>query len=453
MSVPFVGPSYQLRSRTADVQRTVNLIPMPLEPGNERSGWRFKDVPGLVVEYDIGGGAVRGTFNNNTRAFVIVGAALIELNADGTTTNRGSLGTSSGNVGIDANTTQLVISDAVALYVLTLGTNVLTSTLFQGKARIAYINQYIVFVTRGTQQFGWTNIGDASVIDGLAFASAESSPDNLVSLIVDHRELLLLGQDSAEDWLNTQSTAIFERNPGVAIEEGIASEFCVAKLDSSVYWLTSSSRGQGKVVKLNGYVPVTISTSAIEEKLSGRDLSGATAYAYEWESSKFYCLNVPGLDTTLVYDAFTQQWHERAELVNGALARHRGTHHLFAFGKHLLGAADGKLYRLDPAVSNNAGDILPRHRAMPTSAMPTRDRIKYDVFTLECDRGAGGSVAMRQSVDGGNRWGAWRSRSTGELGKFTGTVQWKRLNGGRNIVVEVRCTDDVPFNPVQGGAK
>jgi hypothetical protein len=453
MSVPWVGPSYTLRSRTADVQRTVNMIPLPLEPGNERSGWRFKDIPGLVVEYDIGGGAYRGGLNNNGRVFVVVGQSLIELLSNGTTTSRGTLGSTTGNVGMVANTTQLVFSDAASLYVLTLATNVLTSTPFNGKARIDYINQLIVFVTRDTQQFGWTALGDATSIDALDFASAESSPDNLVSLIVDHRELLLLGQDSIEDWLNTTSTAVFERNPGVAIEEGIASEFCVAKLDSSVYWLTSSSRGQGKVVRLQGYVPTTISTQAIEEKLTGLDLSGATAYAYEMEDSKFYCLNVPGLDTTLVYDAFTQQWHERAELVGGVFAPHRGTHHLFAFGKHLLGAADGKLYRLDVTASNNAGDPLPRHRVMPTSALPTRDRIKYDVFALSCDRGAGGSVAMRQSVDGGNRWGIWRTRSTGAIGKFSSTVQWKRMNGGRDIVVEVRCTDDVPFNPVQGGAK
>lgn len=48
MPNPFVGPSYDLDSRPASVQRTVNLIPCPIEPGNERSGWCFLDVPGLV---------------------------------------------------------------------------------------------------------------------------------------------------------------------------------------------------------------------------------------------------------------------------------------------------------------------------------------------------------------------------------------------------------------------
>jgi hypothetical protein len=47
--IPFVGPSYNLDSRPSGVQRTINLIPVPEEPGNERTSWVFKDVPGLTV--------------------------------------------------------------------------------------------------------------------------------------------------------------------------------------------------------------------------------------------------------------------------------------------------------------------------------------------------------------------------------------------------------------------
>jgi hypothetical protein len=52
MEIPFVGPSYNLESRPSGVQRTVNLIPHPQEPGNERTAWVFKDVPGLVLVTD-----------------------------------------------------------------------------------------------------------------------------------------------------------------------------------------------------------------------------------------------------------------------------------------------------------------------------------------------------------------------------------------------------------------
>jgi len=47
-----VGPSYSLESRPASVQRTVSLVPVPLEPGNERTAWEFEDVPGLLVFFD-----------------------------------------------------------------------------------------------------------------------------------------------------------------------------------------------------------------------------------------------------------------------------------------------------------------------------------------------------------------------------------------------------------------
>jgi hypothetical protein len=49
MDSPFVGPSYSLASMPQSVQRTVNLMPVPIEPHNERAGWIFLDVPGLVL--------------------------------------------------------------------------------------------------------------------------------------------------------------------------------------------------------------------------------------------------------------------------------------------------------------------------------------------------------------------------------------------------------------------
>jgi hypothetical protein len=47
--IPIVGPSYNLHSKPADVQRTVNMIPNLIEPGTERERWAFKDAPGLVA--------------------------------------------------------------------------------------------------------------------------------------------------------------------------------------------------------------------------------------------------------------------------------------------------------------------------------------------------------------------------------------------------------------------
>lgn len=72
--VPLVGPSYNLDSRPASVQRTINLVPVPQEPGNERTAWVLQDVPGLRrVELEEGGGVVTGPVST---------PLLLQLNGD-----------------------------------------------------------------------------------------------------------------------------------------------------------------------------------------------------------------------------------------------------------------------------------------------------------------------------------------------------------------------------------
>lgn len=49
MPVPFVGPSYTLNTRKADVQRTVNMFPVANEVAGGKSAAYLESVPGLVV--------------------------------------------------------------------------------------------------------------------------------------------------------------------------------------------------------------------------------------------------------------------------------------------------------------------------------------------------------------------------------------------------------------------
>lgn len=449
--LPFVGPSYNL-NRPASVQRTIGMMPVPVEPGNERSAWAFKDVPGLV-EFASLGAEIRGLYKAGGRSFAVAGDKLQELFNDGSFIERGVLSTNSGRVGIASNGTELAISDGVLLHVFTLASNTLASSTFPGKARIAYLNQRILFTYRDSQRFGWSGLVDAANIDDLSFASAEASPDNIVGVEVDHMEAFVFGESTCEPWQNTTSAFVFERNTGGVIEIGAASEFSIQKVDNSIFWLAATQNGRGAVYRMNVYQPVRVSTDAIEGMLTGVDLSQAVAFPLDYEKSSLYCLNVPGLTTTLVYDVFSGQWHEWAELVNGATTKHRATCHMFAFGYNLVGADDGKIYRLSKDAHNNAGDPLLRERTLPINATAQRDRIKFDAFTLDCERGTGAQVLMQYSLNGGKTWSAWTSRTVGEIGDYDKVLRWRRIASGRDIVFRVRCTDDAAFNPVGGGPK
>lgn len=448
MALPFIGPSYALDSRTHGVQRTVNLIPVQLESGTERTQWAYQDLPGLTQFADLSAsGECRGAITVLGRNFQCVGSTLYELFSDGTSTSLGTIGTSAGPVDFASNRVHLVVVDGSGMYCWSLAGGTVTYVTTAG-ARVAFINQYLLTTDPNTEQFKWSDVGDATTWDALSFASAEGAPDNLVGVLVDHLDVKLLGTTSVETWVNTGSSSVFERDGGRYVEHGCAAPFSAQKIANTFMWLGSDERGSLAVFMDAGGQPTRVSTRFVEQKLNGIDVSEARAYTYVQDGLPFYCLNVPGVDTTLVYEVGSKQWHERAELVDGDYTQHRAVCHSFAFNKHLVGSSSGKLYYFDNTKSNNAGDVLVRDRICPDRAMPSRQLIRYPFFALDCERGHGGKVLLRYSNDGGRNYGSWLERSLGELGDFKPQVQFDRCGAARDRVWHVRVTDDVPFNPV-----
>jgi hypothetical protein len=360
---------------------------------------------------------------------------------------------------------QLVIVDGTYGYVLTLASNAfgqITADGWLGSTRVAFLDGYFLFIAPDTQQFYWSAIDDATSLDALDFASAESNPDNLTSMLVDHRDLMLFGGKTVEGWRNTGATAVFERNEGAIMEVGCVAAFTAQKLDSTFMWLGADANGQGVVWMAEGYRPKRASNLAIEQLLqASTDLSQATAYTYQQDGHSFYCLNAPGLSTTLCFDVTTGVWHDRAELVNGEYEPIRGVCHAFCFGMHLIGADTG-VYELDKTANTLGGDTLVRDRISPHEPKPTGKPQFFSKFTLNCDVGTGKpdgtapSVQFRYSNDSGRTWSQWRTAGLGAQGEYATSVEFLRLGyvkKGGDRVWMVRCTDDAPFSIVEGVAE
>lgn len=451
--VPFVGPSYQLSVRDADVQRAVNLFPSILESGTGKAPAILQEVPGLTL-FCNAGSEIRGMKTVAGRCFFVAGSTLYEVSSSGVLTSRGALSSSTGRVDMAHGLFQLVIVDGSYGYVLKLESNAfsrITADGFYGSPRVAFLDGYFAFIRPQTQQFYISAIDDATSLDALDFASAERSPDDLVAILADHGELWLMGERSVEIWVNTGGSDFpFQRNSGAILEVGCAAAHSAQKLDSTVIWVGNDDAGAGTVWMANGYKPARISTQAVEEALQrSTNLSGASAYTYQEDGHNFYCLNVPGLDTTWVFDIFTGQWHERAELVNGDYQQHRANAHAYAFNKHLVGASSGKVYFLDKTRGDNDGDVKVRDRVSPHNASPSLEVLAFNQFELDCEVGRGKSdgtaptLLMRYSNDGGHTWSAWRSSSLGAVGQRRQRVLFRRLGRARDRVWQVRVTDNV----------
>jgi hypothetical protein len=453
--IPFVGPSYSLALRKADIQRSINMHLVGLEaPG--KAPFVLQSIPGLTLFTDLGA-PVRGMLSTNDRTFVVAGQTLWEVFRNGTSTNRGTLASLSGPVEMTFGISQLVIVDGDNGYVLVLSSNVfsrITSDAFYGSDTVSFLDNFFLFVRPDTGEFYISAINDATTLDALDFATAESQPDDLVAIVAVQRRLLLLGAISTEVWFDSGNVDFpFERE-GATIEVGCMAPHSVREVDNSVFWIGRDKNGAGIVYRLNGYQAQRISSQGVEQAIQRADLASAVAYCYQENGLTFYAINAPGLSSTWVYEISTGSWHERTDLDElGQYAPHRAVCHTYAFGRHVLGGADGALYFLDSDVRTNAGDPLVRERISPHSATPSLTYAYFDAFHLDCTTGdapqdADPHVELFFSDDSGATWSDAIQRSTGKVGERFARVTWRRLGRARDRVWKLRFSDVARFDIV-----
>lgn len=463
MKSPILGSAYVARSVNAADNRMINLFPEVIPQGGMEPAF-LQRCPGLRKLATIGTGPIRGVwaFNGASQtAFVVSGTDLYKIDQTWTAT---LLGTISGAdpVSMADNGTQLFIAANGPGYIYNNSTNVfsqITDVDFPGAVTVGYIDGFFVFNEPNSQKIWVTALLDGNSVDPLDFASAEGSPDGVVGLIVDHREVWVMGTNSTEVWYNAGLADFpLARIQGAFNELGCIAPLSIAKMDNSIFWVGQDARGRGMVYRANGYNGARISTHAVEWQLQQyADLSDAVAYTYQQDGHNFYVLNVPSGNTTWVYDAATGAWHERAAFNDGNFERHWANCQMFFNNEIVVGDyRNGNLYAFD--LTYYADDTTPQRwlrswRALPTGANNLRRTVQHSL-QLEGETGVGLStgqgqnpqVMLRWSDDGGHTWSNEHWKSMGQLGRYGFRTIWRRLGMTMKIrdrVYELSGTDPV----------
>jgi hypothetical protein len=316
-----------------------------------------------------------------------------------------------------------------------------------------------VFNEPNSQRLWITSLLDGLSVDPLDFVSAEGAPDDITALIVDHREVWVLGTNSVEVWYNA-GTADFplQRIQGAFNEIGCISPYSLAKLDNGVFWLGSDARGKGIVYRANGYTGTRISTHAVEWQIQQyADITDAFGYTYQQDGHAFYVLIFPSANTTWVYDVATQAWHERAGFENGQFTRHRSNCQMAFNNEIVVGDFQtGNIYAFDLEDYSDNGQIQKWYRtwrALPTGQNNFKRTAQHSL-QLNCEAGVGlntgqGSdpqVMLRWSDDGGHTWSNEHWTSLGPIGAYGRRTFWRRLGMTlklRDRVYELSGTDPV----------
>lgn len=461
----FIGGSSTTRSRVFDAQETINLYPEQSGSGTSKNIAMLIGTPGLALWKLLEGGGIRGMLRfSPTLAIVVAGANVYRVTSLGVATLLGTTFPRTTPVSMDSNGVQVMLVTGPEGYVIdpVLGTfSQITDPAFRGADRVVFVDGYFAFNAPGTDEYQITALNSTS-LDALDIGTAEGSPDALVTVATNSRDLWLLGETSTELAQNTGNIDFpFERIQGVFIEHGCAAKYSVAKaMDptgaSRLFWLAADERGQGIVVASGGYQVGRISTHAVEYSL-GRlaRIDDAIGFTYQQEGHTFYVLTLPTGNVTWVYDLGTQLWHKRAwrSPLTGNLNRHRANCVMAFAGQILVGDFElPRVYRWSLDVFDDAGDPLPAIRQAPHVAREDGRWLIYDRFWLDMETGVGlvsgqGSdpmVLLEWSDDGGATFTGQRLLPAGKLGERKRRAIARRLGKSRDRVFRVTITDPIP---------
>ena len=495
MKTPILGSSYVARSVNAADARMVNLFPEIVPEAGKEPAF-LQRAPGLKLLNTIGTGPIRGLWafsSNDTTAFVVSGLELYKINNSYTATLLGIV-SGTGPVSMADNGTQLFIACNGPSYIYNNTTGVfsaITDPDFPGAVTVCYLDGYFVFNQPDSQLMWVTAILDGTNIDALDFASTEGSPDGLTAVASNFREVWAFGTNSIEVWYDVGGTGFpLQRIQGAFNELGLAAPYSVAKMDNGLFWLGRDRRGQGIVYRANGYAGVRISTHAVEWQIQQyADMSDAIGYTYQQDGHSFYVLVFPSANTTWVYDAATQAWHERAGFENGQFTRHRSNCQMAFNNKIIVGDFEnGNIYAFDLDDYSDNGQIqkwLRSWRALPQGQNNLKRTAQHSL-QLDAEAGlymapvdAGNAyiitqnnegittentppqflvdetpyqenpsprVMLRWSDDGGHTWSNEHWKYMGAIGQYYYRTIWRRLGMTvklRDRVYEVSGTDPI----------
>ena len=313
---------------------------------------------------------------------------------------------------------------------------------------VTYQDGYFIFNRKNTNQFFISDLLSAN-INPINFASAEGQPDNIVSIISDHREVFIFGVLTTEVWFNSGNSDFpLERNQGAFIEKGCAAQHSVAKQNNTVYFIGSDLM----VYRMSGYNPVRISTNAVEKTLAGNDISDAFAYTYQEDGQLFYMLTIPSIKLTWCYDISTGSWHIRDSY---NFKRHISNNAIFYDSKTLVGDfQSGIIYEMTRKYLKDNEDPIIREFTLPTvnygRDFITIDSLEFDMDTgIGLDYGYGIDPEMRVyfSKDDGNVYSEnYKQVKLGRQGIYLQRAKSNRFGAARQFTFKIEISDPVPIN-------
>lgn len=442
------------KSATVTAQRHLNLF-AEIKQEAEKSRVVFYGTPGTSLFSSANGDTpTRGWIAVGNLLYYVHRGTFYQIDNAGTRTSRGTLSTTTGRVDLSYDGAVILIVDGTTGYTYTIAT-----TTFIEIADIDFPDgantcdwldgQFIVDDGTGSDAFFIS--ADGTVWDALDFATAESAPDGLVRVFVDHGQVLLFGEKTIEPWGNI-GTGDFPFSPvkGSTAQFGLASRWSLTKFNDTVAFLGKNEGGQVQVMILEQYAPKPISSQELDDLINKySSVSDATFYSYMLGGHPMLQCNFPTAGKSWLYDASTGLWSPLEYGLDGG--RHRGEMHVDFLGRALIADySNGNIYELDPDVYTDNGTAIARE-LIGRHIFRGNERITVDEIYVDMEVGVGTATGqgvnpqamLSVSKSNGKTWNNPRWAKIGKVGEYLARVAWRKFGECRDLTVKLRLTDPV----------
>lgn len=465
MLVPInvTGGDYQHKSRPLSSQMTRNFWPQIQPTQKGRSPYILQSFYGLKSFKTQSGGADRGMRFNQDVLYKVSGSTLYTVASDGTHTSRGTID-GAGRCILSALGSNMIIVTGGKAYQWNGSAlaEIVDSNLANPNGAASINNQMIY--DEGTGQIFWvSDVGDATTLNGLNYASAESTPGAL-KIPYGYREVLYLMKDDAiELWWNSgQGNPPFDKIQGAVINVGLGAIYSVADNPDFMFFF-GSDRQVHTLTGSSAAVDTVISPPELNATFQNYEtVSDAIGWTMQLEGQWFYSLTFPSEDITWVYPVGGEWFTWGSGLTGRSLANSYAK----AFGKHLVGDyASANIYELDANTYTDNGetiirtrDTAPIHGGLFKLDGKTLEMSRFELFLetgigLVTGQGSDPIVMLSYSDDGGRNFSNERMAKVGTAGDFKKRAVWTNLGRFQERILRFRVSDPIYWALYSGVAE
>ena len=470
-----VGSFNKQKYRGIDSEKNVNLFEF-----NDPDGKNTKALlptAGLTLIKTFGlTGTFRGSLVYLGLAYFAVGDTFYSWDGVADPIDIGTIGTSTGYVGMEGNllaTGQVVLVDGAKGYLWEIGTSTfgeITDPGFPAQPiDIAFMDGFFIVPSGGTNLFAISASNDGSSWDALNSAAITTHPGHIAAVQVLHRRIFIFGVSYCEVWENQGLTDFpFRRNNSMLMEYGTISPASVISGFDKLFFLSQDQDGLGHVIMVTGSTAIRVSTQALDAEIETYAAAGQIADAqgmlYQNRGIIFYRLNFTAANKTWVYNVTQStpaqsasgeggdlRWHNE-EMINES--RHVAQVTAYLNGKTYFGSyLDNKLYLVDNDNYTNNGENIKRERITKQFFDPTYNRVRVDRLYLDLVQGEAASngvdatpiVFLDVSKDGGRTWAFSQEQSMGKIGERLALTRFRKIGVARTHTYRIRFYNGIVF--------